>query len=128
MTYHTDIHNIQTGIFILALLCMLSSKVHGFSTVHHESGFTECLSIGLEGENRIMETAIMATTHISYSSHSSPRNKMIDCFTLEVFIHYCTDTRCNVHPFALQNGLVVVKARGGKAAGGSRLGVGQGSG
>jgi len=81
MTYHTDIHNIQTGIFILAMLCMLSSKVNGFSTVRHEAGFMECLSIGLEGENRIMETEIMATTHINYSSHSSPRNKTINCFT-----------------------------------------------
>jgi len=31
---------------------MLSSKVNGFSTVGHEAGFTECLRIGLEGENR----------------------------------------------------------------------------
>ena len=63
MTYHTDIHNIQTGIFILAMLCMLSSKVNGFSTVRHEAGFTECLSIGLEAKGRT-ETGIMAPKHI----------------------------------------------------------------
>jgi len=60
---------------------MLSSNVNNFSTVRYDVGFTECLSIGLDMKNRIMEIGIMATTHISYSSHSSPKNKMIDCFT-----------------------------------------------